>query len=431
MIGSSLFRTTIILVCIYFLCFRIAALYVHRRLNENIPTAVLQEILNVCLNHIGSGSILSNYETFHVLDIILKIIVTVNDRQTVLVCDTNRVTQMSLDFSSSKFGARCKALSLPIIAGLTMFSCTSLDPAVLLHCKGNQQSTSEKMFDTLHRYSLPDNDEDYRFAAATALRFIGTVVQQCSSFSLSQSDAEDNIILRTTPLILHTAIRLLQDESSRVRDEASKFVTYLFQKVPRTLNSLECLEILFTYEFLIPFMGSKQNVVRFLWKFLSLEDLILSSSKDSEIENPFDHGSKNIFSEEIWIVEKVVRSLTTIFDRNMAKETFSSTMNELINASLLQRTVTKLETLNQCKSDKIGNKLVVDIQASFTNNFGITIVFSFTGSVRESWLATALCLQMRKINFTLQLLSKVIEPEEMAGLNIPKMCNISNFTFYF
>lgn len=382
---------------------RIAALYVHRRLNQSVATTVMQEILDVCLDHVGSGSTLSNFETFHVLNIILKTIILVNDSQRALICDMNRVTQISQDFSLSKFGARCKAISLPILAGLTMFSCSQIDGAGMLHHKYDHKNFLRKIADTLHKYSLPDNDENCRFAAATSLRFVGAVVQHIN-LSPNQLESESNSTSEINPSILHTAIRLLQDEDSRVRDEASKFVTHLSQDVPRALNSLECLEILLRHEFLCIFLGSKETCVKFLWKFLLLENINFSLSKDNDIENPFNHGSKNIFFEEIWIVEKTVRSLRSIIAENLGKEAFSSAINELPTTSQLQQE--NLMRLNQDRSD-------------------------CRGSVRDNCIATAMCLQMKKINFQLELLSKVIELEKKSGSTLQKMCEISNFTIYF
>ncbi|XP_034237777.1 LOW QUALITY PROTEIN: thyroid adenoma-associated protein homolog [Thrips palmi] len=382
---------------------RAAALYVHRRLNRNVSTTAMQEILNVCMNNLGSTSTLSNYETFHVLNIILKIIVIVSDRQATLVCDMDKVTQISQDLSSSKLGARCKAITLPILAGLIMFLVSNWTMQ-------EGQITILIMEIFLEDWQILCKSIVCLIMMKTTglllqqLRFAGTVVQHRRHLSPNQEESEENIKSETTSLILHTAIRLLQDEDSQVRDEASKFVTYLFQAVPRTLNSLECLEVLLTCEFLCLFLGSNQNVVRFLWQFLSIEDLNLSLSKDNYIENPFDHGSKNIFSEEIWILEKAGRSLTTIKKQNLGMETFSLTINEPpIATTQLQRNLSSLETLGQCKSDK-------------------------RGSVRENWLAAAMCLQMRKINFRLDLLSKDIN-SECVTLH-KKMCNVSNFTFY-
>ncbi|KAK3907989.1 hypothetical protein KUF71_003121 [Frankliniella fusca] len=355
-----------------------------KRIDERTPNCVLQEILDITLRHLCGRKTLSNYETFHLLNLVLKIISLCVDRKISLLCDIDLLAVLSQSIPSGKFGARCEAVTLPVISGLLSFLCTPMhyvNPNNTLNNK-HIEGMFTKVLHQVQNFSCPEiYGEDFRLAAATALRFIGVTISQQNFSYLKQLSFSP---VRPTALILKAALQLLQDEDSLVREEASKFVILLSHNAQWSLNSLECLSILLTLEFLCGFLGSRQEVLLFLWDLLAPQGGTGSSSKENVIENPFDHGTRNIFAEEIWVVDQIQKILSCI---------------------LIEENVPELFCFPSCNED-ILFKWCSQVKEEM--DYFRTLTKQATKKrVREECEASAAFLQIKKIDYKMKFLKTV------------------------
>lgn len=290
-----------------------------------------------------------NHEAFHVLNLILKMIVTANSRHYTLLCDINRIMFILNDFCSFKYGIRCAAVALPVVAGLLMFSfekhrITDNDNRSIFH---EQVELFMKVVTYLHDFSCPNKyDEEFRLAAALTLQFTGKIwVQNFSQHSSTYIAAISKGMPKVANLILLSGICLLQDENSDVREEASKFVIYHLKDIHKSFNSLECQHKFFSLEFLRNFLQDEQLVIQFLWKLLSHKDSDLS--KNALVENPFDHGLSNIFAEETCLVEQSNELIQILVEKTQGFALFQATCEISTCVTEIQEDIRILETLIQ------------------------------------------------------------------------------------
>lgn len=405
---------------------RITISHITKRIDSRTAHCVLQEILDVSLKHLCQKASLSNYETFHLLNLVLKAITLADDKKISLLCDIDSLVLLSSSAHSGKFGARCEAVTLSVTSGLLSFLCSqlrSIDTS-LPRDLTNDNQVQAVFTDVLYcvqKFSCPKKyGEDFRLAAATALRFIGVTLTKQTFFTLGTFSLDGVRVTQNAALILRAALQLLQDEDSHVREEASKFVIVLSQSTQRALNSLECLSTLLTYDFLCNILGSKHEVLLFLWSLLTPQDSEESGCRESGIENPFDHGTRNIFAEEIWIVEQVQRVIRIILQEENISEllSFSSNNEDILQnwSCEVKKEIDSMDTL----AAKVTHKIV-----------------------REECEASTIFLQLKRVNYKIKILKIVANDKNFQVLqkgqymvvmdNHPTLetLNISNFSFFW
>lgn len=293
---------------------RISLLHTYKRLQKGVKLSILQATLNICMCHIGPNKTLSNYETFHVLTLILKIVSIAKDMNLNLVCDLSIISALSHQFCLTEFGIGCESVFLPVIAGLTMFYSRHLEGSSLSE-KMTCVQILDMVMNCLQKFSHPNqNNELFRESAAKTLCFVGKLFIHLQSLSSNETIYDDQRCYDVAVSMIQCAIRLLQDENSCVREEASQFVIDIAEGIPQDFNALECLACLFSFKFLKMLFRDEYHVTLFLWQFLSAKEHYSAFSKQFVVENPFDHGTANIFDEELWVVEYAGNLITDIMD---------------------------------------------------------------------------------------------------------------------
>ena len=114
----------------------------------------------------------------------------------------------------------------------------------------------------------------------------------------------------------------------------------------KILNALECQLQFFTSEFLGNFLQNDYLVVQFLWKLLSNKNIRLNHPKIALVENPFDHGSSNIFAEEIHVIEQS-KELMKVMVETKRLSVLQAFHLMSISATEIQEDIKILETLTQ------------------------------------------------------------------------------------
>lgn len=412
---------------------RISLLHTFKRLQKGVKPSILQATLNICLSHIGPDKTLSNYETFHVLTLIFKILSIAKDMNMNLVCDVSIISALSHEFCLCEFGNGCESVALPVIAGLTMFYSRQLE-----NSNFSEKLTCVQILDMilncLQKLSHPNqNNELFRESAAQTLCFAGKIFIQLQSLSLNESIYDDIRFYGMAVSMLQCAIRLLQDENSCVREQASKFVIDIAQGIPQDFNPLECLACLFSSQFMKMIFRDEYHIMLFLWQFLSAKEHYTAFSNQLVVENPFDHGTPNIFDEELWVVEYAGKLMTDVMDCHPCVLA-SLSANEEFKVSC-EKVQGEMEVPNlppsntgHCKGEYMNLK---PDQVGKSSRFG-KCMSSFP--VREVCQAYATYVQQKKMAYRLKVLHRMFSPQDMPTLHtnlvLSKELYFSNFTFF-
>ncbi|XP_069686859.1 uncharacterized protein [Periplaneta americana] len=315
------------------------------------------------------------YTVFPLCEVILMLVGNTKLNCAVAFRELQQVSQWCLSDDSDK--SDYSMIALPVTAGLlsqyfAIGHCTKLSHTVLQFIS--------KVADCIKNRSDPIKfEEDFRYNAARALHLLAPLLPKMLSLAKKDKPVNTKEMLNVIETLLNVELTLLQDEDYDVRQEASKFVVTYFTEVNQvpgsvSWNPYSSLKKLVKPEVLLT-MLPVSHAAEFLWKKLlyadELRDAELKyrshSHTNYEVTSPFEHGARNIYSEETKLVDILGMSLIEVLKTANAKE--KDRLRKLICSRLLNfkddvtAVLSMLTTKEPCDISSLSDRAIYYIVA--------------------------------------------------------------------